>query len=124
MLSLFNGLVLPHLQFCLMVWGDFEGCGNVTWAGLVLCHQKGFARLVAGVRGRPNADPFLAWHGMLKVGDHYRQQLRVYLAFLEWEAPGKSGSHAQAGGGCPWVWHKGGGVWVVFIYERPLLGGL
>ena len=30
LLSLYNGLVLPHLQYCLMVWGDFQGCGNVT----------------------------------------------------------------------------------------------
>ena len=33
LLSLYNGLVLPHLQYCLMVWGDFRGCGNVTLGG-------------------------------------------------------------------------------------------
>ena len=25
LLSLYNGLVLPHLQYCLLVWGDFKG---------------------------------------------------------------------------------------------------
>ena len=28
LLSLYNGLVLPHLQYCLMVWGDFQGGGG------------------------------------------------------------------------------------------------
>ena len=33
LLSLYNGLVLPHLQYCLMVWGDFQEGRNVTWGG-------------------------------------------------------------------------------------------
>ena len=33
LLSLYNGLVLPHLQYCLMVWGDFQGGRNVTLGG-------------------------------------------------------------------------------------------
>ena len=33
LLSLYNGLVLPHLQYCLMVWGDFQGGRNVTSGG-------------------------------------------------------------------------------------------
>ena len=41
-------------------------------------YQKRFAGLVAGRRGRYHADPLLADHGMLKVGDLYRQQLRVH----------------------------------------------
>ena len=61
-----------------MVWGDFEGCGNETRAEPLLRYQKQFARLVSGQRGRPHADPLLARHGMLKVGDLYRQQLRVH----------------------------------------------
>ena len=36
LVSLYNGLVLPHLQYCLMVWGDFESCGNRTRAGALL----------------------------------------------------------------------------------------
>ena len=78
LLSLYNGLVLPHLQYCLMVWGDFHGCGNVTLGGSLLRYQKRFAGLVAGMRGRYHADPLLAQHGMLKIGDLYRQQLRVH----------------------------------------------
>ena len=40
--------------------------------------QKRIAGLVAGRRGRYHANPLLAQHGMLKVGDLYRQQLRVH----------------------------------------------
>ena len=72
LLSLYNGLVLPHLQYCLMVWGDFRGCGNVTLGGSLLRYQKRLAGLVAGRAGRYHADPLLAQHGMLKVRDLYR----------------------------------------------------
>ena len=41
-------------------------------------YQKRFAGLVAGKRGRYHADPLFAQNGMLKVGDLYRQQLRVH----------------------------------------------
>ena len=78
LLSLYNGLVLPHLQYCLMVWGDFEGDCNAVTAGPLLRYQKRFAGLVAGRRGLYHADPLLAEHGMLKVGDLYKQQLRVH----------------------------------------------
>ena len=44
----------------------------------MLRYQKRFAGLVAGRRGRYHADPLLAEHGMLKLGDLYRQQLRVH----------------------------------------------
>ena len=46
--------------------------------GSLLRYQKCIARLAAGVRGRCHADPLLAELGMLKVGDLYRQQLRVH----------------------------------------------
>ena len=77
-LSLYNGLVLPHLQYCLMIWGDFQGCSNVTLGGSLLRFQKRVAGIVAGRRGRYHADPLLAQFGMLKIGDLYRQQLRVH----------------------------------------------
>ena len=61
-----------------MVWGDFQEGGNVTRAGPLLSYQKRFAGLVAGKRGRFHADPLFAQHGILKIGDLYRQQLRVH----------------------------------------------
>ena len=78
LLSLYNGLVLPHLQYCLMVWGDFDADGNIVSAGPLLRYQKRFAGLVAGKVGCYHADPLLAEHGILKVGDLHRQQLRVH----------------------------------------------
>ena len=78
LLSLYNGLILPHLQYCLMGWGDFQGCGNVTLAGALLRYQKRAAGLVSGRGGRYHTDPLFACHGMIKVGDLYRQQLRVH----------------------------------------------
>ena len=44
----------------------------------LLRYQKRFAGLVAGKRGRYHADPLFAQFAMLKVGDQYRQQLRVH----------------------------------------------
>ena len=78
LLSLYNALVLPHLQYCLMVWGDFKGGRNLTVGGSLLRYQKRFAGLIAGCRGTFHADPLFAENGMLKVGDLYRQQLRVH----------------------------------------------
>ena len=78
LLSLYNGMVLPHLQYCLMVWGDLQGGRNSTLGGALLRYQKRFAGMAAGRRGRYHADRLLARHGMLKVGDLYRQQLRVH----------------------------------------------
>ena len=76
--SLYNGLVLPHLQYCLMVWGDFQGDGNGVRGSALLKLQKRFAGLIAGSGGRYHADPLFAKHGILKIGDLYKQQVRVH----------------------------------------------
>ena len=44
----------------------------------MLRYQKRIVRMVAGLGGRAHADPAFAGHGMLKIGDLYRQQLRVH----------------------------------------------
>ena len=77
--SLYDGMVLPHLQYCLMVWGDFEvGLNRTCGEALLLRLQKRFVGLMAGKRGIYNADPLFARFGVLKVGDLYRQQVRVH----------------------------------------------
>ena len=69
--SLYNGLVLPHLQYCLMVWGDFRGCRNMTVGESLLRYQKRFASLIEGVRGKNHSSPLFAKHGMLRIEDMY-----------------------------------------------------
>ena len=96
LLSLYNGLVLPHLQYCLMVWGDFQEGRNVTLGASLLRYQKRFAGLIAGRTGRYHADPLLARYGMLKVGDLYRQQLRVH-AWRFWNGRLPDGQAAMLG---------------------------
>ena len=92
-LSLYNGLVLPHLQYCLMVWGDFSGDGNGSLGRSILSNQKRFVGLIAGKNRRYHADPLFARFGVLKVGDLYRQQMRIYawhsgmVAFLRPRLP-------------------------------------
>ena len=76
--TLYNGLVLPHLQYCLIVWGDFTGGRNKTLAGKLLKLQKRFVGMIAEAKGRYHSDPLFARFGVLKVDDLYRQQLRMY----------------------------------------------
>ena len=94
--SLYNGLVLPHLQYCLMVWGDFREGRNATIGGSLLRLQKRLAGLIVGRRGRYHADPLLYQHGMLKVEDLYRQQLRVH-AWQFWNGRLPDNQAANAG---------------------------
>ena len=96
LLSLYNGLVLPHLQYCLMVWGDFKEGRNATLGASLLRYQKRIAGMVAGRVGRYHADPILAEWGMLKVGDLYRQQLRVH-AWRFWNGGLPEGQAAMLG---------------------------
>jgi hypothetical protein len=42
LLSLYNIMVLPHLQYCLMVWGDFEAGRNGAYGETLLKLQKRF----------------------------------------------------------------------------------
>ena len=76
--TLYNGLVLPHLQYCLIVWGDFAGGRNKTLADKLLKLQKRFVGMIAETKGRYHSDPLFARFGILKMDDLYRQQLRMY----------------------------------------------
>ena len=78
LLQLYNALVLPHLQYSLMAWGDFQESRNATLAESLLRLQKRFAGIIAGKTGRYHSEPIMADIGMLKVGDLYRQQIRIH----------------------------------------------
>ena len=75
---LYNGLVLPHLQYCLLVWGDFQAGRNKTLGESLLKCQKRFLGLITGKNGRFHADPLFSKLGILKIDDLYRQQLRIH----------------------------------------------
>ena len=76
--QLYNALVLPHLQYCLLVWGDFEEGRNSRVGETLLKYQKRFLGLITGNRGKYHSDPIFSQLGILKIDDLYKQQLRVY----------------------------------------------
>ena len=78
LLVLYNSMVLPHLQYCLIVWGDFQEGRNMVAAESLLRLQKRFMGLMAEKRGRFHADPLFSEYGVLKIKDLYRQQLRIH----------------------------------------------
>ena len=87
-LRLYNALVLPHLQYCLMVWGDFEEGRNKKLGESLLRYQKKFVGLIAGKTGRFHSDPIFSQLHLLKIGDLYKQQLRVHAwKFLKGKLP-------------------------------------
>ena len=44
----------------------------------LLRYQKRFASLIEGVRGKNHSSPLFAKHGMLRIEDMYRHQLRIH----------------------------------------------
>ena len=90
--SIYNGLVLPQLQYCLIVWGDFSGSRNKSIGKTLLKYQKQIVGMIAGKRGLYHADPLFSKHGMLKIEDLYNQQLRVHA----WQCWNKHLPESQA----------------------------
>ena len=78
LLKLYNALVLPHLQYCLMAWGDFRGNHNTNQGASLLKLQKKLLGVILGKTGRYHADPLFADLQILKIDDLYRQQLRIH----------------------------------------------
>ena len=50
----------------------------MTTGNALLKYQKRFAGIIAGKKGLYHADPLFAKYGILKIGDLYKQQLRVH----------------------------------------------
>ena len=73
---LYNGLVLPHLHYCLMVWGDFQEDRNKTLGDSLVRYQKRIVGMIDGKIGSYHADPVFGKLGILKLEDLYKQQLR------------------------------------------------
>jgi hypothetical protein len=71
LVSVYNSMVLPHLQYCLIVWGNFEADRNKAEGETLLKLQKMFVDIIAGKGSRYHADLLFAKYGILKVGDLY-----------------------------------------------------
>ena len=76
--NLYNGLVLPHFQYCLMVWGDFQEGRNAKAGKALLKCQKRIVGFIEGKKGKYHANPLFCSNSILKIGDLYKQQLRIY----------------------------------------------
>ena len=76
--QLYNALVLPHLQYCLLVRGDIEEGRNKKYGESLLWYQKRFMGLIADVKGKYHSDPYFSKFNILKIHDLYKQQLRVH----------------------------------------------
>ena len=70
-------MLLPHLQYCLMVWEYFEASRNKTHGEALLRHKK-FVGLMTGKHGIYHANPLFVRFRVLNMGDLYRQQVGVH----------------------------------------------
>ena len=89
LLLLYNTMVLPHLQYCLLNWGNFKGDGNLGLRDGLMSLQKTFVRIIIGAHQISHADPLFANLSTLKVDDLFTQQVRVFsFALFRGKLPG------------------------------------
>ena len=74
---LYNTMVLPHLQYCLINWGNFKEDRNLKYRDRILTLQKCFLRIIYGTDRLAHADPLFAHMGALKIDDLFAQAVRV-----------------------------------------------
>ena len=75
---LYNTMVLPHLQYCLINWGNFKGDHNLGLGKRLLTLQKCFLRIICGADRISHADPLFSKLGTFKVDDLFTQSVRVF----------------------------------------------
>ena len=75
---LYNTMVLPHLQYCLINWGNFKGDGNGKFGKRLLALQKRLLRIICGAGHQSHGDPLFAHLSTLKVDDFFAQCVRVF----------------------------------------------
>ena len=76
LILLYNTMVLPHLQYCLVNWGNFKDDRNLKLRDRILRLQKCFLRIIYGVHRLSHADPLFAQMSTLKIDDLYKQTIR------------------------------------------------
>ena len=75
---LYNTMVLPHLQYCLINWGNFRACSNIKFGKKILTLQKCLVRIIDGAPRLSHADPLFFSQNSLKIEDLYEQSVRMF----------------------------------------------
>ena len=75
---LYNTMVLPHLQYCLINWGNFKGDRNIGLRDWILTLQKSLVRIICGAGRISHADPLFAELAALKIDDLFAQSIRIF----------------------------------------------
>ena len=70
LLSLYNTLILPHINYCILSWGKEKDA--------ILLLQKRAVRAIASARYRSHSEPLFKFYNLLKVNDIYTKRLLVF----------------------------------------------
>ena len=71
-------MVLPHLQYCIINWGNFKEDRNLKLRDRILRLQKCFLRIIYGTHRLSHADPLFARAGTLKIDELFKQSIRCF----------------------------------------------
>ena len=75
---LYNTMILPHLQYCLINWGNFKADLNLKLGKKLLTLQKCLMRIVNDAPRLTHADPLFFRQNSLKIDDLYIHSIRVF----------------------------------------------
>ena len=78
LILLYNTMILPHLQYCLINWGNFKDDRNLKLRDRILRLQKCFVRIIFGTHRLSHADPLFARAGALKIDDLFQQSMNCF----------------------------------------------
>ena len=78
LLSLYNTMVLPHLQYCLINWGNFKGDRNIGLRDRLITLQKRLVRIISGASRNSHTYPIFYDLGTLRVDDLFVHSVRVF----------------------------------------------
>ena len=76
--QLYKTMVLPHLQYCLINWGNFKNDRNLSYRNRILTLQKRFLRIIHNAHPISHSDPLFASSQALKIDDLFNQTVRVF----------------------------------------------
>ena len=75
---LYSTMILPHLRYCILNWGNFKVDFNVGLGNKILKLQKCLVRLISNTHRISHADPLFHTRGILKIEHLYEQSLRLF----------------------------------------------